>query len=175
MKLEKLLALIRLANNNPNEHEANLAARKVCKILATNEFSIATYQPRTAAGKMNEARTWNDVKRSSEPEFRSASNPNSNAFWSDFVRNYGRTRERGTWHGFDWSKAPEKDAPEPDYEPPRYKASPPKEDDYDWVTGKRKQRPQEKRKCSKCGLEIMTFRIKEDPWVCNFCHWKEYP
>ncbi len=37
-KLEIIKKLIRLANNNPNEHEANLAARKVCIMLADYQF-----------------------------------------------------------------------------------------------------------------------------------------
>lgn len=32
MNLKLIEKLARLANNNPNEHEANLAARKVCRI-----------------------------------------------------------------------------------------------------------------------------------------------
>lgn len=220
---EKIRALIRLANKNPNEHEANLAARKVCEQLADRY----TMPGKTAAGKMNEAilkewtdpktgdlhiiisrlnlhgdnriinilkllkeaivgpRTWNDVKRSEEPEFRSAPNPSRAGYEyvNDFFRKYGRAGGpfgNVRWSGFDWANAPEKDAPEPDCEPPRYKEpykDPRADQNFDWVTGnwKKKERPQEKRKCSKCGLEIMTFRIKEDPWVCNFCHWKEYP
>lgn len=38
MDLDILKKLVRLANNNPNEHEANSAARKVCKILEEDGF-----------------------------------------------------------------------------------------------------------------------------------------
>jgi len=40
MDTNKIIALIKLANNNPNENEANLAARKVCKVLAELNFPI---------------------------------------------------------------------------------------------------------------------------------------
>ena len=178
MRLERLLALIRLANNNPDENEANLAARKVCQILADkkdapSEFTIAPKQIRTAAGKMNETLTWNDVKRSTEPAWKSQSyDPAYNPF-EEFFRKYAKADrhpfdKETSWTGFDWSKAPKKDAPEPDYEPPRYKEA-------SWINwDTRKERPQEERTCSKCGLKIKTFRIKENPWVCNFCHWKDF-
>jgi hypothetical protein len=38
MKLEILKKLIALANNNPNDNEANLAARKVCKALIEDKY-----------------------------------------------------------------------------------------------------------------------------------------
>lgn len=38
--IDKLSKLVRLANNNPNENEANLAARKVCKIIAEGNFEF---------------------------------------------------------------------------------------------------------------------------------------
>lgn len=46
MKLDILQKLIALANNNPNEHEANLAARRVCKAIVEHKF-IITYQGQT--------------------------------------------------------------------------------------------------------------------------------
>lgn len=41
MDLEKLKKLTRLANNNPNDNEANLAARKVCKMLEEGNWALA--------------------------------------------------------------------------------------------------------------------------------------
>lgn len=38
MNFDLIEKLIRLANNNPNEHEANLAARKVCRFLNDHKF-----------------------------------------------------------------------------------------------------------------------------------------
>ena len=38
MDIERLKKLIKLANNNPNDNEANTAARKVCKIIEEMDF-----------------------------------------------------------------------------------------------------------------------------------------
>jgi len=40
MNFKLIEKLARLANNNPNENEANLAARKVCKLLAKSNFKF---------------------------------------------------------------------------------------------------------------------------------------
>lgn len=63
MNLDLLKKLTRLANNNPNDNEANLAARKVCKMLEESNWSLPSVAARPT--------TYNDVKRSAEPEFKS--------------------------------------------------------------------------------------------------------
>lgn len=40
MNLDLLIKLVKLANNNPNENEANLAARKVCKMIEANNYKF---------------------------------------------------------------------------------------------------------------------------------------
>lgn len=40
MKLELIIKLVKLANNNPNENEANSAARRVCKLIAEGDFKF---------------------------------------------------------------------------------------------------------------------------------------
>ncbi len=40
MNLDLIIKLVKLANNNPNEHEANSAARQVCKLIAAGEFKF---------------------------------------------------------------------------------------------------------------------------------------
>lgn len=40
MNLKLLEKLVKLANNNPNEHEANSAARRACKLIAEGEFKF---------------------------------------------------------------------------------------------------------------------------------------
>jgi SNF2 family DNA or RNA helicase len=54
MDKDKIIKLIRLANNNPNDNEANLAARKACKLLGAAEKEFLAGPVRTAADKMNE-------------------------------------------------------------------------------------------------------------------------
>lgn len=60
---EKLEKLVRLANNNPNENEANLAARYACKMLEEHKFdlNITLSAPESPIGG-----TWQDVCRSTE-------------------------------------------------------------------------------------------------------------
>jgi hypothetical protein len=41
MDTDKIKKLIKLANNNPNDNEANLAARKVCSMLKDHTFGTA--------------------------------------------------------------------------------------------------------------------------------------
>lgn len=40
MNLDLITKLAKLANNNPNENEANAAARKVCRLLAEGHFKF---------------------------------------------------------------------------------------------------------------------------------------
>lgn len=52
MNLKLLEKLVRLANNNPNENEANLAARRACKLIQEGEFKFSEdKQARTASDK----------------------------------------------------------------------------------------------------------------------------
>lgn len=167
MNLDRLKALIRLANNNPNDNEANLAARKACKILAENNFSLLQPQPRTSTTtKVNEPKTWNDVKRSTESEFKSRPTAPTADMWEDFMNRHF-TGGAKRWPGFDWSKAPHKEAPEDNWDR-ETKNRPPPANPYRGDGQK-----QEVRKCTKCGLETMTFRYNEVPWICNPCLWKE--
>jgi hypothetical protein len=41
MNLDQIKKLVKLANNNPNEHEANSAARMVCKLIEEAEFKFS--------------------------------------------------------------------------------------------------------------------------------------
>ena len=76
-KFERLKKLVALANNNPNDNEANLAARKVCRILAEKNFAFI--QVRTEAPKATRQ----------EPTVRSASNP----VGDDWFRKYWEPTE----------------------------------------------------------------------------------
>jgi len=171
LKLERLLALIRLANNNPSDNEANAAARAVCKVLGANQHFMKTgnLQLRTAQAKVGvtpdgpkSTVTWNDVKRDVEPIFRSR-RPNRGGYGSHF--------DETLWEYF--NNINRKDAPEPedswDKEPPKR----PQWDGGPFKTERSKATAQ--RKCTKCGLEVDTFRTKIEPFICNACSWKGAP
>lgn len=165
MKLERLLALIRLANNNPSENEANRAARKVCEVLAANQQFMKTgsLEVRTAQAKVGVAPdakntgTWNDVRRSTEAEFRSTP-PNRSGFDIHF--------DDDLWEWF--NNIGRKNSPEPDDSWDR-ETKPPR-----WDGPFQTERPKAtaQRKCTKCGLEVDTFRTKIEPFICNACSWK---
>ncbi len=77
MNLELLKKLIQLAGNNPNENEANIAARRACKMMydalmagETVTIVIDTRR-RPVPPKQPGPTTWQDVRRSAEPEFKS--------------------------------------------------------------------------------------------------------
>lgn len=61
MNLDRLLKLLKLANHNPNDAEANSAARAASKMLGEDNYKWVEDakknggRPKTAAGKMNEA------------------------------------------------------------------------------------------------------------------------
>lgn len=40
MNIELLKKLVKLANNNPNDHEANSAARRACKLIEKSKFNF---------------------------------------------------------------------------------------------------------------------------------------
>lgn len=83
---DKLEKLIRLANNNPNDNEANLAARKVCKMLenvrfnfrkpgqtTSNSGNTGPWRPPTQSRPSPTGRqgfNWDDVFRSPESFWR---------------------------------------------------------------------------------------------------------
>lgn len=119
MNIDQIQKLIRLANNNPNDNEANLAARRVCKMLADYKFPV-----------FNQTRT--DHKSPSNP----VTNPNANytrpssptgrdpyeEFFKGWRRKYGFTEAsdpfnvrppRYTTTYYDEPKKPHKDPIDP--------------------------------------------------------------
>jgi hypothetical protein len=65
MDIDRLKKLVRLANNNPNDNEANVAARRVCKMLEAANFDLheAPYRaPSTPGGSYNPGQNPFDIK-----------------------------------------------------------------------------------------------------------------
>jgi len=70
MNLDMLIKLAKLANHNPNEHEANSAARRVCQMLSEDNYKSlesALKIQSNSTSRQSGPVTWNDVKRSTEP------------------------------------------------------------------------------------------------------------
>lgn len=72
MNFDILIKLVKLANHNNADGEANAAARKVCKMLSEDNYKWIEKAikggPKVAADK---AGTWSGFDRSAEPDFRS--------------------------------------------------------------------------------------------------------
>lgn len=95
MNLDLLIKLVKLANNNHNEHEANSAARRACKLIAEGnyKFSEVKAQPKV---EIRQPQPWPGNSNPTRPP-QPASNPTGNPF-EDYFRH-------AFWGGFDWAKA----------------------------------------------------------------------
>ncbi len=174
MNLDLLKKLTRLANNNPNDNEANLAARKVCKMLEAGNWelpALPTYKPE------KKVTTWGDVTRSTEPEFRSKyySEPEAKAdadrrqaeWFNEFFRKM-TDAERERWKQYregSWeTKRP----------PPRWNP-----EDYPFYKEGKKSSAYSNRdkkrmlRCTKCGVDKETGYVG-NLYVCTDCYWKDY-
>ena len=157
-QLDLLKKLVALAHNNPNDNEANLAARRACKMLAEHKFELTTGIKSVNVRPV----TYNDVTRSREPEFKSKTqepvrphtpprgtpwtweNVYNTPFWDELFKGTKSQRSPGgeTWRDRD-----------PNY---GYTNIP--------------------KKCSKCGEEVDTTWIGPlDKFVCVNCKWKGMP
>ena len=61
MNYDLIIKLAKLANNNPNENEANLAARKVCKLLAEANFMFTQHNGDDSRRRSVSDDTWGDM------------------------------------------------------------------------------------------------------------------
>lgn len=87
MNLELLKKLVKLANNNPNEHEANSAARRVCKLIEDNEFKFVPDVVK-AEVKQPAPGTWQGFTR----------NPKD---YEDFIKGWWRQQNQSYKHSYD--------------------------------------------------------------------------
>lgn len=144
MNLDLIIKLVKLANNNPNENEANLAARKVCKLIAEGNFKFSSNGNITSKPE-EKPLTWNDVKRSTEPYWRS-SGPSRNP-WDLFNDFYRENRSNQNKHYY--------------------------EAGWNIPNTSRKEKECIDRKCTKCGVIVSTSN-KAEIFVCGICRWAKY-
>jgi len=191
VNFDLITKLAKLANNNPNENEANAAARKVCKLLAEANFKFEkdkdTIPPPTQ--KQQQA---------------NYTDPFSTEDLYDILRNMGNRHyaygfdydgpRQGEWTGFGGSRPKSRPNPGPsDSEKRRRdenaereyrqseeykrrerdakmkaeadKAKKNKERGFDFTKDKTL------RMCSKCGITKLTAFFGEH-FVCNDCMWR---
>lgn len=156
MNLTLLIKLVKLANNNPNDNEANLAARKVCRMIAEGDY------------KFNQPPISNPMGNSPPPGYTPPPSQGFNPF--EDMLNY-------RWGGFDQAKKEESWTSNP-YEPRAKPYEPPTGypiNEYDPLTGKRKEKPKRNLTCSVCKKDIWTiFQGLESVFECNTCIWEAY-
>lgn len=167
--IELLIKYTRLANNNPNEAEANLAARRACKLLA--ELTEQFKQPINIG-----------APRINNPTDRNAYTPTQaqQDFWEKWKKNpYYKSRPKQEYYSkesqnfkfvtctscgksFIALSPNETKCPRCAYE--------------QWEPSKRPQSKAENkrpRQCIRCGHIKMTFRVT-NLFICDECQWKEY-
>lgn len=244
MNLDRLLKLLKLANHNPNDAEANSAARAASRMLgeqnyewlerakrnggnppvnkreeptlkdwydpARDEYNIKISKAsmidnprikellRKLAAEVAGPRTWNDVKRSKEPFWRSKKEPFDESwgentgfnwekeFWEKYEKtvneeakrqrhrdnySYDRETKSGGFYGGEW------DIP---YDKPPKKERPKREPvNWTWTQQEeggnvryRKVYEQRMRRCSKCDYDQLTSD-DTTPFVCYKCKNKQ--
>lgn len=186
MNLDQLIKLAKLANNNPNEHEANAAARKVCRIIEAGNYKFTQQEPVGSTGK-----TWNDVHRSSDPFWRDTANP-----FADIINRMRKEEERikreqenrqrdeqekqrakdfrkGFYSSVDWGtppNTPPKSPPKSPFEPMSWTWT-----GEDPASKKRYKKDyiQKNRDCTVCNTTKLTSDTIT-PYVCDNCQWRKW-
>ena len=181
MNHELITKLAKLANNNPNENEANAAARKVCKLLAEANFDF---------GKTTTSQQSN-TNRGPEGHYGS---PMSEQEFYDILRNMAGSRRysQGYSYGADYDgpfrpSGREKSAERGKSDAERRAEEEKKEQQYKAdEENRRRQRDANMKKeadrvkressktlrqCVKCGITKLTAYLGND-YICSECQWR---
>lgn len=178
MNFDLITKLAKLANNNPNENEANLAARKVCRLLAEGEFKFTN-----DSGTLRD-KNGNPIYQPSQKQQEYHKNPSMDYVY-EYMRQRARSGPRDKWY----------DGPPPyAYKSPFYSSywdSPkqpkwpgdepfkkPSESQFytDPATGKRVHKNEERLlKCRTCkNTKLTRFVGLAELYECNTCQWTAY-
>lgn len=159
MNLKLLTKLVKLANNNPNENEANLAARKVCKIIEESQFKFVPDEDLTRGGH-------------NAPQYAThvySSPPSPSYDWIvDYIKRATVSPDYETFKQGSWSNP---------FETPQWNTSPNKDDEKYYTRRKERGFGDTKRNltCSKCNQKKETIFIGlEEVFVCNECRWNAF-
>lgn len=160
MDLKLLEKLVRLANNNSNEHEANLATRRACKLIEEGKFQFTSIPPMV---NDTSVRTWNDVRRSTESEFRSkppTSSYGHNYYW-EILEKLEKERVKNTARA-----QSERRVDYADYNNSNHPM---------YVFNERKKKEKRILKCKICGeLKETLFVGLAELFECNECQWTTF-
>lgn len=192
-KLDRLIKLIKLANHNSAEGEANSAARAACRILGEDNYNwITNALTVKSSSRPSSAGTWNDVNRSDKTWWRSKPPPSA-----------GNPFEEWDWGkdtGFDWNAYYENAREEAKRRQAEYETHSHTYEDYakreearkertrrekekraqSWTwTGERsgnkgfkKVYTQKCRNCTVCGITRLTTD-EDTPYICYECRKKK--
>jgi hypothetical protein len=187
MNLNLLKKLTKLANHNPNEHEANSAARRVCKMLEESDWKVIP-EIKTAAGKITpdmqgswhvkkpesptsgfrpDQQYYDEMRNMTEDMFRKMQEEMRNRQYSRPANPFRNMR----YEGVDWGKEPPRSSP--------YGTEPPINRQQDEILREARKRrgfdpdgKKEMRVCSKCGESKMTGFLT-GTFICTTCRLKE--
>lgn len=162
LNLDLLIKLVRLANNNPNDNEANLAARKVCKMIGENNYKLdGTIKP--------------TVKQQYNHQY--YEQPKPHPFDDLFNRFYGQGPFRAGRNPFEesWVNTPPKSKVTPEEKEwenkNKGKWDIPNTGDFK----KKERNPKIILKCSVCSIEKESRYVgNPTEFKCYDCHWKYY-
>jgi len=182
MNLDLLKKLVRLANNNPNENEANLAARKACKLLEEADFSTAppvtpqrpasTYGQSSPTGRDPFKDIFDEMFRNATTGWKPSEA--QERFWRGGSAGGGKSNRNPSED--DIRRENERIRREEQ----RFREQRNKENYYykgPWMDEPREYKHAQERElsCSKCTLKIWTkFVGDEKTYVCNVCQWNKF-
>jgi hypothetical protein len=160
MNKDLLIKLTKLANHNPNDNEANSAARRVCKMLEEANFNL-TDTPKSAP---------------QPPKSTPRGNPFTDTYYDDLYRYqkmYEEFLKDATRFGEKWAKTGPKTWNDVHRsKEPEFKSTPPYQN-YNWKAREKKEI--RKLKCKVCGkIKETKFVGAEEVFECNDCQWTEW-
>ncbi len=170
MNIDLLIKLVKLANNNPSEHEANSAARRACKLIAEGNYKFGAEPPKQPKVEIRQPQPWpgnaspftgfhntdwftefyNNQRQERQNEYERQQAGRENERREQQARNQQNVYGGQGYNPNQYYKAPYSkwDIPDP-------------------------KKPKIRRDCSKCGLNVETNNTKE-VFVCTVCIWKAY-
>jgi len=174
-----LIKLAKLANHNPNEHEANSAARRVCQMLSEDNYKALDNALKIQAQPRDTYRggTWNDVHRSTEPQWRSTRPPPKDRYRGE---EYNPFSDFGFNTGVDWEKFWEENYTRRNEQRKAREREWKERQAQSWTwdgersgdKGYKKVYTQKCRNCTVCGITRLTTDT-EEPYVCYACKQKK--
>lgn len=158
MNLDLLKKLTRLANNNPNDNEANLAARKVCRMLEECSFTLNN----------------GNSTQQAPPNFRTTTNPQSTSYdwFSEMFRGYKPHARQGEWYEGSWDIPKDRTEEYKRAEQKHYQNKP------SWWDEPQQTGPKKEKRTLTCTLckkkQETVFAGHESVFECNNCQWTAY-